>query len=29
VITFVVVMLVAFSYIRLVGGNIRGMTEDR
>jgi multiple sugar transport system permease protein len=29
VITFVIVMLVAFAYIRLVGGNIRGMTEDR
>jgi multiple sugar transport system permease protein len=29
VITFVIVMLVAFGYIRLVGGNIRGMTEDR
>ena len=29
VITFVLVMLVAFAYIRLVGGNIRGMTEDR
>jgi multiple sugar transport system permease protein len=29
VITFVLVMIVAFSYIRLVGGNIRGMTEDR
>ena len=29
IITFVIVMLVAFAYIRLVGGNIRGMTEDR
>jgi multiple sugar transport system permease protein len=29
IITFVIVMLVAFGYIRLVGGNIRGMTEDR
>ena len=29
VITFVLVMVVAFAYIRLVGGNIRGMTEDR
>jgi multiple sugar transport system permease protein len=29
VITFILVMLVAFAYIRLVGGNIRGMTEDR
>src|SRR5919205_195250 len=28
VITFIIVMLVAFAYIRLVGGNIRGMTED-
>jgi multiple sugar transport system permease protein len=29
VITFIIVMLVAFAYIRLVGGNIRGMTEER
>src|ERR687896_623515 len=29
VITFILVMVVAFAYIRLVGGNIRGMTEDR
>jgi multiple sugar transport system permease protein len=29
VITFVLVMLAAFAYIRLVGGNIRGMTEER
>jgi multiple sugar transport system permease protein len=29
VITFILVMLVAFAYIRLVGGNIRGMTEER
>jgi multiple sugar transport system permease protein len=29
VLTFVLVMAVSFAYIRLVGGNIRGMTEDR
>jgi|SRR5215217_748383 len=29
IITFIIVMLVSFAYIRLVGGNIRGMTEDR
>jgi multiple sugar transport system permease protein len=29
VITFVLVMVVAFGYIRLVGGNIRGMAEER
>jgi multiple sugar transport system permease protein len=29
VLTFILVMLVSFAYIRLVGGNIRGMTEDR
>jgi len=29
VLTFLLVMLVSFAYIRLVGGNIRGMTEDR
>jgi len=29
VITFVIVMLVAFGYIRLVGGNIRGLAEDK
>jgi multiple sugar transport system permease protein len=29
VITFIIVMLVAFGYIRLVGGNIRGMAEER
>jgi multiple sugar transport system permease protein len=29
IITFVLVMLISFAYIRLVGGNIRGMTEDR
>jgi multiple sugar transport system permease protein len=28
VITFVVVMVVSFLYIRLVGGNIRGLAED-
>jgi multiple sugar transport system permease protein len=26
--TFLIVMAVSFAYIRLVGGNIRGMTED-
>ena len=26
--TFLLVMLVSFAYIRLVGGNIRGLTED-
>src|SRR3954449_1193802 len=26
--TFILVMSVSFAYIRLVGGNIRGMTED-
>jgi multiple sugar transport system permease protein len=29
VLTFLLVMAVSFAYIRLVGGNIRGMTEDR
>jgi multiple sugar transport system permease protein len=29
IITFVVVMIVSFMYIRFVGGNIRGLTEDR
>ena len=29
IITFVVVMIVSFLYIRFVGGNIRGLTEDR
>jgi multiple sugar transport system permease protein len=29
VLTFILVMLVSFAYIRLVGGNIRGMTEER
>src|SRR3954467_12039295 len=28
VLTFILVMSVSFAYIRLVGGNIRGMTED-
>jgi multiple sugar transport system permease protein len=28
VLTFIVVMLVSFAYIRFVGGNIRGMTEE-
>jgi len=28
VLTFLVVMLVSFSYIRFVGGNIRGLAED-
>ena len=28
VLTFIVVMLVSFSYIRFVGGNIRGLAED-
>src|SRR5829696_623479 len=28
ILTFIIVMAVSFSYIRLVGGNIRGMTED-
>jgi len=29
ILTFLLVMAVSFAYIRLVGGNIRGMTEDR
>jgi len=29
IITFILVMAVSFAYIRFVGGNIRGMTEDR
>jgi multiple sugar transport system permease protein len=29
IITFVIVMIVSFMYIRFVGGNIRGLTEDR
>ena len=28
ILTFLLVMLVSFAYIRLVGGNIRGMTES-
>jgi multiple sugar transport system permease protein len=28
ILTFIIVMLVAFAYIRFVGGNLRGMTED-
>jgi multiple sugar transport system permease protein len=28
ILTFILVMIVAFLYIRLVGGNLRGMTED-
>jgi multiple sugar transport system permease protein len=29
IITFLIVMVVSFLYIRFVGGNIRGLTEDR
>ncbi len=29
IITFIIVMIVSFLYIRFVGGNIRGLTEDR
>ena len=29
IITFIIVMTVSFLYIRFVGGNIRGLTEDR
>ncbi len=29
IITFIIVMIVSFAYIRFVGGNIRGQTEDR
>ncbi len=29
IITFLIVMVVSFMYIRFVGGNIRGLTEDR
>jgi multiple sugar transport system permease protein len=29
IITFIIVMIVSFMYIRFVGGNIRGLTEDR
>jgi hypothetical protein len=28
VLTFLIVMAVSFLYIRLVGGNIRGLAED-
>jgi multiple sugar transport system permease protein len=28
VLTFIIVMVVSFAYIRFVGGNIRGMTEE-
>jgi multiple sugar transport system permease protein len=28
ILTFLIVMMVSFAYIKLVGGNIRGMTED-
>ena len=28
VLTFIVVMIVSFTYIRTVGGNIRGLAED-
>jgi multiple sugar transport system permease protein len=28
VVTFLIVMAVAFMYIRTIGGNIRGMAED-
>ena len=28
VLTFIVVMIISFSYIRFVGGNIRGLSED-
>jgi multiple sugar transport system permease protein len=28
ILTFIIVMIVSFAYIRLVGGNIRGMTEE-
>jgi multiple sugar transport system permease protein len=29
IITFLIVMIVSFAYIRFVGGNIRGLTEER
>jgi multiple sugar transport system permease protein len=29
IITFLIVMIVSFSYIRFVGGNLRGLAEDR
>ena len=28
ILTFIIVMIVSFSYIRFVGGNIRGLAED-
>ena len=28
ILTFIIVMAVSFAYIRLVGGNIRGMAEE-
>jgi hypothetical protein len=28
IITFVIVMLVSFAYIRFVGGNIRGLADE-
>jgi multiple sugar transport system permease protein len=28
ILTFIIVMLVSFTYIRLVGGNLRGLAED-
>ena len=28
ILTFIIVMIVSFTYIRLVGGNIRGLAED-
>jgi multiple sugar transport system permease protein len=28
ILAFIIVMIVSFSYIRFVGGNIRGMTEE-
>ena len=28
ILTFIIVMIVSFIYIRFVGGNIRGLTED-
>jgi hypothetical protein len=28
VLTFIIVMIVSFSYIRFVGGNLRGLAEE-
>jgi hypothetical protein len=28
VLTFLIVMLVSFAYIRFVGGNLRGLSEE-